>query len=181
MARAQLLILGKGEIARSLARLARAADYPVTVCEPGVTAHAWPAGVELVEQVYTDAPWPLPAGSHAVIARGHDQDPQSLASLLHQDAEHVYLIASAARARAVLQHALPRLPDEARDLARVSAPAGLALGGRASSDIALAILAEIQWRCHGGALLPLQLAATAAAAATPGEHNAPRPCPGQRA
>jgi xanthine dehydrogenase accessory factor len=178
MAETRLLILGKGEIARCLARLARAADYPVSVCEPDLAAGDWPLGTELLERVYTDDPWPLPPHTHAVIARGHEDDPQSVASLLHQEAEHVYLIASAQRAQGVLQRAQAMLPS-ALHLERLSAPAGLGLGGRASSEIALAILAEIQWRRHGGPLLPLRelRAMKAAGAASAAGTN---DCPGQR-
>lgn len=174
-----LFILGKGDIARYLARIAHAADYAVTVCESGLAAHDWPSSVQLLDKIYSDAPWSLPAGSHAVIARGHEGDAQSVISLLQQGAEHVYLIASARRAQAVIQQARA-MAVGSLDLERLSAPAGLGLGGSESADIALSIMAEIQWRREMGPLLPLRelrQARVAKAAATVHEDG----CPGQRA
>jgi xanthine dehydrogenase accessory factor len=179
MSEVTLLVLGKGEIARCIARIANAAAYPVQICERGLQAQDWPTAAVLTDRAYTDSPWPLPPNTHAVIARGHEADPDSVAALLEQGAEHVYLIASARRSQDVMRQALTRLQDPL-SLERLSAPAGLALGGRASTDIALAILAEIQWRQHGGPLLPLRELRAAKAnqpAATPSEEI----CPGQRA
>lgn len=173
-----LLILGKGEIARYLAAIAHAADYAVCVCEPGLDATEWPTGVELVDKVYTDDPWPLAENTHAVIARGHEDDPQSVASLLGQNAAHVYLIASARRSQGVMQKARTLLTSPL-DLERLSAPAGLGLGGRASSEIALSILAEIQWRRQGGPLLPLR-ELRADKARKPATITDDEQCPGRR-
>lgn len=178
MPTAQLLILGKGEIARCLAHIAHAATYPVSICEPGLQPQDWPVNAKLVEKIYPHTPWTLPANTHAVIARGHEADAQSIAALLNHGAAHVYLIASARRAQAVMQEAQVMLQDPL-GLERLSAPAGLALGGRASADIALSILAEIQWRLHGGALLPMrELRADKAAKSPSSTHE--DGCPGQR-
>jgi xanthine dehydrogenase accessory factor len=174
----RLLILGKGEIARYLARIAHAADYAVEVCEPGLRPGDWPGGVALRDKVYTDEPWPLPAHTHAVIARGHEGDPSSVAELLGHGAAHVYLIASARRAQEVIRQA-GALSQTPLDLERLSAPAGLGLGGRESAEIALAILAEIQWRRHGGPLLPLR-ELRAAKAAKAAADTAGGECPGRR-
>jgi xanthine dehydrogenase accessory factor len=152
---AKLLILGKGEIARYLARLAHTANYAVTVCESGLAADDWPSAVQRVEKIFSENPWALPAQTHAVIARGHEGDAQSVITLLQQGAEHVYLIASAHRARAVIQEA-QTMSSALLDLERLSAPAGLGLGGSESPEIALSILAEIQWRREKGPLLPLR-------------------------
>jgi xanthine dehydrogenase accessory factor len=175
----RLFILGKGSIARALARIAHASDYVVTVCEPGLAIHDWPSGVELVDKIYSDDPWSLPVHSHAVIARGHEGDAQSVVSLLQQGAEHVYLIASARRAQAVIQQA-QTLAVTPLDLERLSAPAGLDLGGSESSEIALSIVAEIQWRRQVGSLLPMrELRQSRAAKAATTIHD--DDCPGRRA
>ena len=151
---AELLMLGKGEIVRALCALAVAVGYRVRVVEPGAAALAWPPGVTVLEQVYSDAPYPLPPHTHAVIARGHEGDAASVAALLNHGAERVYLIASARRSLSVIEAATPQVEDPAR-LARLSAPAGLDLGGKGSGEIALSILAEIQQRRHGGSGLAL--------------------------
>ena len=140
-----ILILGKGEIARCLAELAARLHDSVMVCEPDASKFAWPQNVVIKETVFSDAPWPLAPHTHAVIARGHEGDVQSVASLLNQDVSHVYLIASAKRAQNVIADVEPMLADPTT-LTRLSAPAGLDIGGNSSMEIALSILAEIQLR-----------------------------------
>jgi xanthine dehydrogenase accessory factor len=174
----QLLILGKGEIARCLARLARAMTWPVTVVELGLDGAQWPDGVVLKQKGYTEAPWPLPPHTHAVVARGHEGDAESVTALLDQGAARVYLIASARRAVSVMAAARPLL-REAADLARLSAPAGLALGGRDSAEIALAIVAEIQLVHRGGSGTPLHELREQRASLVPTPPSADG-CPGQR-
>ena len=180
MSESSLLILGSGEIARCLARLVDAAGWPVTVCEPDVADHEWPAAVRREASVYADAPWPLPAGTHAVIARGHEGDPDSVAALLGHGAERVYLIASARRAANVLDEVAGRGIGE-DVLARVSGPAGLDLGGQGSAEIALSILAEMQWRragCRGELRPAVELRGRRLDKSREGQRFSS--CPGQR-
>lgn len=178
MQHASLMILGQGGIARHLAGIAVAAAYPVSVCAPDLSAGDWPAGVSLIDKDYVQQPWPLRQCTHAVIARGHQGDADAVTALLEQGAAQVYLIASARRAGAVMRDALPRLTDPLA-LERLSAPAGLDLGGDGSEQIALSILAEIQWRGHGGTLLPLRELRPAKAAAANHQRDDSE-CPGKR-
>jgi xanthine dehydrogenase accessory factor len=173
-----LFILGKGEVARCLARLAATAGYAVEACEPGAGEHHWPEGVAINEVVYTESSWALRPGTHAIIARGHEGDAQSVAALLNHGAQHVYLIASARRAQGVIADASQQLTDKT-SLSRLSAPAGLDLGGNTSMEIALSILAEIQLRHHGksGRVLS-DLREERAELNKPGRDD--RDCPGKR-
>ena len=175
----QLLILGKGEIARQLCTLAISAGYPVDVMEADVSAIAWPPGTNLRSQVYSESPYRLPRHTHAIIVRGHEGDADSVATLLNHDAERVYLIASARRAQSVIESAAPLVEDSSR-LSRLSAPAGLDLGGNGSAEIALSILAEIQMRHHGGSAQTLS-DLRAERAAQPKSGHGDQLCPGKRA
>lgn len=152
--KAYLLILGKGEIARYLAELADNLDYQVEVMESDITSVTWPSACKLREGIFSHTPFTLPAESHAIIARGHDGDAESLATLLNNGASHVYLIASARRAEAVINAAAPLIEDPSR-LSHLSAPAGLELGGRSSAEIALSIIAEIQMHRYATSAKPL--------------------------
>lgn len=142
-----LLVLGSGEIARLLVTLAHHADYTITVCDDNVGHYSWPEDITLNATNFSEQPWPLTQHTHAIIARGHQGDAENLLSLLQHDAGHVYLIASAARSQGIIDQVSPLLPDPSL-LKRLSAPAGLSLGGQSSYEIALSILAEIQWRSH---------------------------------
>ena len=173
-----LLILGSGEIARCLASLAAHAGYSVSVNDTEVFAHAWPAGCELSDADYVQQPYALPSSSHAIIVRGHAGDPTSVACLLEHDASRVYLIASARRAQSVIEAVRGKL-DNPSLLERLSAPAGLDLGGKASMEIALSILAEIQLRRYqasGKLLTDLREVKIS----SPPEKNDQHECPGKR-
>jgi xanthine dehydrogenase accessory factor len=176
---APLLILGKGELARQISALAVTAGYRVKVMEAGATALAWPEGVSLRDQIYTEAPSELPHHTHAIIARGHEGDAESVAALLNHGAARVYLIASARRAQSVIAAATPLIQEPSR-LSRLSAPAGLDLGGNGSAEIALSLLAEIQLRRHGGTGRILGEMREQRAART-GSSHADQACPGKRA
>ncbi len=149
-----IMVLGTGEIARCIVAQAHAAGYAVTVCDPRAADARFPDGVTRVTKVFADTPWDLAPKTHAIVARAHDGDPESVASLLNHGAERVYLIASARRAERVIVEAGAQLAKSAL-LQRLSAPAGIELGGNGSGEIALSILAEIQWRIHGGTRAPL--------------------------
>lgn len=174
----QLLILGKGEIARQLSILAISAGYPVEVMEADASNIAWPEGVKLRDQIYTESPYKLPPNTHAIIARGHEEDAKSVTALLNNAAERVYLIASARRAQSVINSASPLIQDPSR-LSQLSAPAGLDLGGNDSAEIALSILAEIQMHHHGGSGKTLS-DLRKQRAAQPRSRHKEQTCPGKR-
>jgi len=150
------------------------------VCDEQVEKQSWPANVKLINTHFTDAPWSLPDHTHAITARGHEQDVQSLVNLLNNNAEHVYLIASARRAQTVIDEATPLLKD-VKTLSILSAPAGLELGGNSSAEICLSILAEVQWHCHNSStsLRPLtKLRASRLNKSISGQRD--KSCPGKR-
>lgn len=156
-------------------------DYETTICHVHIDQHSWPANIHLVKKNYNTSPWSLPKDSHVIIAQGHDGDVQSVVNLLQHHADHVYLIASAKRADSVIREASTLLKDESL-LTRLSAPAGLDLGGNRSADIALSVLAEIQWRAHqcDTTLLPLtNLRASRLNKSISSQHSN-QSCPGKR-
>jgi xanthine dehydrogenase accessory factor len=175
-----LLVLGSGEIARTLVALANHLNYTITVCDEQLETESWPANVKLINNHFSNAPWSLADHTHAIIARGHEEDVQSLVNLLNNDAENVYLIASARRAQTVIDEATPLLKD-VTTLAKLSAPAGLELGGNSTAEICLSILAEVQWHCHNcsTSLRPLtELRTSRLDKSISGQRN--KSCPGKR-
>lgn len=157
-----ILILGSGEIARYLASIADALGHAITICANDVGEHRWPRRITQRLHNFQDRPWSLTSNTHAVIAQGHKGDAKSLAALLNHRAEHVYLIASKKRAHEVVQSARPLIKNSDSLDKRLSSPAGLNLGGQSSSEIALSVLAEIQWRHYGQSdILPLTNSANA--------------------
>lgn len=175
-----LLIIGSGEIARLLVTLAQHADYAITVCDNNADQYHWPSGVTTKSFNFSEHAWLLNNNTHAVIARGHQADTENLTSLLQHNASHIYLVASAARAQGIIDQVTPLLSDHTQ-LDRLSAPAGLSLGGQSSYEIAISILAEIQWRRHGQANIQTltNLRASRVNNSISGQRN--KNCPGKRA
>jgi xanthine dehydrogenase accessory factor len=83
-----------------------------------------------------------------VATQGHD-DERALQAALKSEAGYVGLVASHARARAVLDYLRARGIAES-DLARIRAPAGLDLGSTTNEEIGVAILAELVALRAGG-------------------------------
>lgn len=77
-----------------------------------------------------------------VVATMGVDDEETLAAALRSAAPYVALVASPKRA-GVVRETLAVMGITPEDLARLKAPAGLDLGGRAQEEIALSILAEI--------------------------------------
>ena len=152
---ARLAIVGATHTAIALARLATEVGYHVIVVDPRgafTTPERFP-GVEIV------AAWPAEAlaaiGLDAwtsVVTLTHDPkfDVPALAAALRSPAPYVGALGSR-RTHAGRQERLRAEGFGADDLARIHAPIGLDLGGRAPAEIALAILAEMQAVRHGRA------------------------------
>lgn len=175
-----VVILGSRAVARELAVFVSRMGWPLAVWETDVAEHDWPEGTTTVAKVFSETPESLPSQTFAVIARGHEGDPESVEALLRAGAERVFLVASARRAEGVLELVGGRL-DDTRLLERVSAPAGIDLGGQETAAIALSLIAEMQWRAAGmtGELRPMvELRAARLERSRTGQRH--QSCPGQR-
>ncbi|CAB1369286.1 XdhC family protein [Denitratisoma oestradiolicum] len=142
----RLLIVGAVHIAQSLAPMARLAGYEVTVIDPR-RAFASP---ERFPGVYLSDEWPdealarlAPDARTAVVTLSHDPklDDPALIAALNSPAFYIGALGS------TRTHAkrVARLTDEGlgEQLARIHAPVGLDLGGRAPAEIAVSVLAQI--------------------------------------
>ena len=96
-----------------------------------------PLGYSVLATVDPGAPIPPDAIAVVVASHGHDEEPV-LTAALRAGVPYVALVASRRRGAAVLSAV--DIPDAA---ARVHSPAGLDIGARTASEVALSILAEI--------------------------------------
>jgi xanthine dehydrogenase accessory factor len=131
-----LVLVGHGPVVETLAALARATDFAVTVV-------ASPAPGEELARV--------PLGPHAsvVVATHGNADEDALDHVLRAGVGYVSLIASRKRAASVIESLRGRKVPEDR-IGRLKAPAGLDIGAVTPEEIAVSILAEIvQFRRAG--------------------------------
>ena len=142
--RPALILVGSGPVVETLAGLARAARFAVTVVEPE-SPHSIALGdARVVETLASVAVTPRTA---IVVATHGRFDEDALEQALRSEAEYVSLVASPTRARVVIESLRARaIPDDR--LRRLKAPAGLDLGAVTPEEIAVSILAEIVERRH---------------------------------
>ncbi len=142
-----ILLVGDGQLARYLATMARMLDYRVTICDPREDfANPFPLpDVSYIRQMPDDA---VRAQAHqprtAVVTLAHDpkQDDLALTAGLESDAFYIGALGSV-RSAAARRERLMGLGFTAEQIARLRAPAGLPIGSKRPSEIAVSILAEI--------------------------------------
>jgi len=144
----QLLIIGAGQASQYLAQMAAALDYQIFICDPrSEYRETWSVeGTTVVSAMPDDAVIGLGLDSRsAVVALTHDPklDDLALIEALRSPAFYVGCLGSrlntARRKERLHQHF--DLSD--RELARLHAPVGLAIGSRTPPEIAVSILAEM--------------------------------------
>jgi xanthine dehydrogenase accessory factor len=118
-----VLVHGEAPVARALVRVGHALDWDV--------------------RTSTDATAAIAPDTSAVVVASHGRDEVPvLRAALAADVPYVALVASRRRSAAVRDElAALGVPAEQRE--RIHAPAGLDIGGRAPSEIALSVFAEI--------------------------------------
>ncbi len=144
----RLIIVGATQTALPLIRLAKDLGYHVTVVDPR-DVYASEERLALADAVLRQ--WPeaafaslLPDENTYVVTLTHDVkfDLPALRAVLRSPARYIGALGSR-RTHAKRVEALRREGFSAADLARIHAPIGLDLGGRAPAEIALSIMAEI--------------------------------------
>jgi xanthine dehydrogenase accessory factor len=145
----RLFIVGATHTAISLCRIARELGFRVAVIDPRgafATRERFPEADEVLRV------WPVEALDGAaldaysyVVTLSHDPkfDLPTLACVLRSEARYIGAMGS----RGTHERRMSQLRQQGfgeADLARIRAPVGLDIGGRAPEEIALAIAAEIQ-------------------------------------
>lgn len=152
----ELLIVGHGRIAEALASLGTLMSLSVTVNDPAAEKQSFPTADRLIQEDFDLSESIIHSRTFVVIATLHKNDHVWLQKALENDAAYVALIASAHRARLVLDYLLVAgVPAE--KVERVWAPAGLDLGAATPEEIALSIMSQIVAIRRGGSARALKL------------------------
>ncbi len=158
-----VVVCGAGHVGASLARLAHAVGYRVTLIDDRaefVMRERFPeTAIELVAAAsWTDAVREAIGKGRgvavAVVTRGHNEDEECMRAVVAALPDYVGMIGSRRRTNIVLDRL--RETGVADSLLReVRAPVGLDIGAVAPEEVALAILAEIIAERRGGTGAPL--------------------------
>lgn len=147
----ELLIVGHGQIAGTLAGLGTLMGFSVTVNDPGADRKAFPTADRLITDDLDLNLSGVNSGTYVVIATQHKRDHVSLLRAIEGRAKYIALISSRHRADLVLDYlAVVGVPAER--LARVWAPAGLDIGAVTPEEIALSIMSQIVAKRRGASV-----------------------------
>ncbi|HZI19168.1 MAG TPA: XdhC family protein [Pyrinomonadaceae bacterium] len=159
-----VVVCGAGHVGASLARLAAAVGYRVTLIDDRrdfVVRERFPG--EPIALVAAEGGWAEAVNrvvgrgrgvSVAVVTRGHNEDEECMSAVLAARPDYVGMIGSKRRTNIVLARLREAgFPDET--LREVRAPIGLDIGAVSPEEVALAVLAEIIAHRRGGTGRPL--------------------------
>ncbi len=150
----ELLIVGHGRIAESLAMLGKFLDFVVTINDPMADQNAFPTADRLITDDQDFSQLLVGPETYVVIATQHKGDHFSIKKALQGEGTYIALVASKKRSELVLKYLLEAgISQEA--LARVQAPAGIDIGCTTPEEIALSIISEIIARRRGGSCRPM--------------------------
>src|SRR5271154_1804487 len=152
----ELLIVGHGRIAETLAVLGHLMGFTITVNDPAADRSSFPHAEKLVTEDFDLTETPIGSKSFVVIATQHKRDHLWLQKALEGNAAYVALIASHHRAKLVLDYLRAGGLSEEK-IATVWAPAGLDLGASTPEEIALSVMSQMVALRRGGTVGPLQL------------------------
>lgn len=151
----ELLILGHGRIAETLAALGGMMGFRVTVDDPGADRQSFPGADRLITDDLDLSVPAITSQTYIVIATQHKGDHLWLQKALESQAVYIALVSSGHRAALVLDYlAATGIPRE--KLERVWAPAGLDLGASTPEEIALSIVSQMVAVRRGGSAQPLK-------------------------
>ena len=145
----ELLIVGHGRIAETLAMFGHWMGFSVTVNDPAAERSDFPLADRLVTEDFDLTETPIGPNSFVVIATQHKQDHVWLKKALEGNAGYIALIASQHRAKLVLEYLQAEGVSEEK-AATVRAPAGLELGAVTPEEIALSVISQIVALRRGG-------------------------------
>ena len=136
-----ILIMGRSPVGRTLAKLAKAIHYYVSVAGPETDRESYPE-VDRVHANLNLTDLNVGRRTFIVVSTQGESDEQALENALRTDAAYVAFVASKVKAAKVLQYLGERGIGPER-LSHVKAPAGIDIGAGSPEEIAVSILAEI--------------------------------------
>ena len=164
----RMLVIGAGQLSRSLAQMALGLDFEVLVCDPREEYHlTWDVpGTAFSTAMPDDVALEMQLDPHtAVVAVTHDPKLDDLALLEALKSPAFYIGALGSRGNTVKRKERLALFDlSPAEIERLHGPIGLDIGSKTPAEIAVAILAEVIAVRNGVALRQKKPVASAAAA-----------------
>ncbi|HWZ78408.1 MAG TPA: XdhC family protein [Candidatus Sulfotelmatobacter sp.] len=136
-----VLIIGRSPVAQTLARLAKAVDYRISVVAPGADQEQFP-DVDLLQTDLNLDGLKITPDTFIVVSTQGEGDEEALEKAAGTNADYVAFVASSIKAKKVLEY-LGEVGVSSERTSRIRAPAGLDIRATSPEEIAVSILAEI--------------------------------------
>ncbi len=136
-----IVILGRSPVAKTLAKLAKAINYAVSVVAPEADRESFPDS-DLVQADLDLSQLKITPQTFMVVSTQGEADEEALEKALRTNADYVAFVASKTKASKILD-AFKEEGMPADRLRQVRAPAGLDIRAASPEEIAVSILAEI--------------------------------------
>lgn len=150
----ELLIVGHGRIAESLAMLGHFVNFSVTVNDPLAVKESFPTADRLITDDPEFSQMEVGSNTYVVVVTQHKGDHLSIKKALAGKFAYIALVASKKRSGLVFEYLLAAGVSQ-NELANVHAPAGLDLGCVLPEEIALSIISQIIAIRRGGSGQPM--------------------------
>ncbi len=150
----RVVLIGASELGQAVAGLARQLDYGVLLCDPR-PAYGPERDVPGVQRLHGDPLQAIraaaPDAHTAVVAVSHEPaiDDPGLFAALESEAFYIGALGSKRNHELRRKRLGEKFGATETQLARIYGPAGIKLGGRTPSEMALSILAELVQAKHG--------------------------------
>ncbi len=143
-----LIIIGKSINGRALMRIAKAADYRITLVADDATPEVFP-DADVLTTDFDVSKLAFNASTFLIVATQGDNDEKALAAALSVKCRYVGFISSRKKREAVFSYLKQTGVTDAQ-LAAIHAPAGIDINGKTPEEVAISILAEIiqEFRMH---------------------------------
>jgi xanthine dehydrogenase accessory factor len=133
--------LGKSVIGRALIKIAKAADYRLTVVAEDASAEIFPEA-DTIQTHFDLSKMAFNASTFVVVATQGDNDEKALAAALSIKCRYVAFISSRKKRDTVFEN-LKQQGISVAQLNSIHAPAGLDINAKTHEEVAISILAEI--------------------------------------
>jgi xanthine dehydrogenase accessory factor len=136
-----IIVLGKSVIGRALIKIAKAADYRLTVVAEDASAEIFPEA-DTIQTHFDLSKMVFNASTFLVVATQGDNDEKALAAALSIKCRYVAFISSRKKRETVFEN-LKQQGISEKQLQSINAPAGLDINAKTHEEVAISILAEI--------------------------------------
>jgi len=148
-AKPDLLIMGHGRIAESLAKFGHLAGFAVRVCDGPAKPEDFPNAVSVTNNDPGYMETPVTPETFVVVTTQHKSDHLAMRRAIEGEAHYIGLVASRRRSEIIFDY-LRKMGIGPEKLRNVKAPCGLDLRAVTPEEIALAIAAELVSLRRGG-------------------------------